>query len=100
VGNYELKQKSMIVSNTYNDGKRSILDSNRYKIILISFILLINQSCFQKKEDSKISLEELNNTEKIQPTDSLIINTIKDFYVSYISENSKNEVNHNIINKP
>jgi hypothetical protein len=90
----------MIVSNTYNDGKRSILDSNRYKIILISFILLINQSCFQKKEDSKISLEELNNTEKIQPTDSLIINTIKDFYVSYISENSKNEVNHNIINKP
>jgi Protein of unknown function (DUF3828) len=80
--------------------KVQFLGGSRLKINLIClFILIINQSCFQKKDDSIIVTKDLSSIEKIQQNDLLIINTIKEFYISYISEKSKNELNQNSINE-
>ncbi|WP_427871583.1 XAC2610-related protein [Flavobacterium sp. MMS24-S5] len=74
----------------------------RSKFFYVLCIMLFVISCkrdIQKKEESSISQKDINGTEQIQENDSLIINTIKEFYISYIFENSKNEINSNIINK-
>ncbi|KAF2328461.1 XAC2610-related protein [Flavobacterium nitrogenifigens] len=82
--------------------KVQFLDGNKNKIMkyISLFILMFSiQSCFQKNEQSSISQKDINGTEQIQENDSLIINTIKEFYISYIFENSKNEINPSFINK-
>lgn len=80
--------------------KVQFLGGNRLKINLIClFIVIINISCFQKKDDPVLVTKDLSITKKNQQKDSLIVNTIKEFYISYISEKSKNELNQNSINE-
>lgn len=81
-------------------GKAQFLGGNKIIINLIGlFLLILTQSCIQKKEGIIISQKDTNSNEQIHENDTLIINTIKEFYISYIFENSKNETNSNTINK-
>jgi len=78
--------------------KVQFLGGNRIIMNIIGLLLLLlTQSCFQKTENAIISKKDINSKEQIQENDSLIINTIKEFYISYILENSKNQFNSNTI---
>lgn len=69
------------------------------KYINLLFLLLLTQSCVQKNENEVKTKINLDKTELIDKNDSLKIKTIREFYVAYITENTKDEVNSNYINK-
>lgn len=77
----------------YLDGSKRIVMKKFIPILLI----VLSQSCFHK--EIKSSEQKLKTTELNSQSDSLIIKTIKDFYVSYIIENSKEEFDESVVNE-
>lgn len=93
-------------------GKVQFLDGNKIIIMkktALFLLLIVTQSCFQKTENKGLKTEVTisktaddilkvnpNNANLIENNDSIIKN-LKDFYMSYITENSKDIVDKNVL---